>query len=41
MWSGTRNFGVNAIEGFRVDANVHFALVKIMFINTGSYITVL
>lgn len=39
--SCTRNFGVNAIKGFRVYANVHFALVKIMFISTGSYITVL
>lgn len=29
------------MEGFRVYANVHFALVKIMFINTGSYISVL
>lgn len=35
------NFEVNAMEGFRVYANVHFALVKIMVISTGSYISVL
>lgn len=29
------------MEVFRVYANVHFALVKIMFINAGPYITVL